>query len=379
MNIMTMKKKHHICVGMSGGVDSSVTAYLLKQQGHEVHGVFMKNWEGDDDDPHCSAAMDLTDARSVCDRLNIPLTVVNFSAEYWDRVFQYFLDEYSAGHTPNPDILCNKEIKFKAFLDFGLQQGADYIATGHYARIRQQGDEYQLLKGLDPNKDQSYFLCLLNQYQLAHSLFPIGELEKSTVRKIAAEQGFVNSTKKDSTGICFIGERRFKTFLNEYLLAQPGNIETTDGEVIGKHDGLMFYTLGQRQGIGIGGRKNTTEAPWYVVAKDKPRNVLIVGQGHDNPHLFSKKLLCKNTHWVSHHLPTFPLQCTAKIRYRQADQECLVVLLGNNTYQVEFTQPQRAATPGQACVLYDGEVCLGGSVISDLENKGINHERSKTQ
>jgi tRNA-specific 2-thiouridylase len=367
---MNSNTKKQVFVGMSGGVDSSVAAYLLKQAGHQVHGVFMKNWEGDDEDPFCSAAIDLTDARSVCDRLNIPLNVVNFSKDYWQHVFQYFLDEYAAGRTPNPDVLCNKEIKFKAFLDYSLAQGADAIATGHYARIKNTGTEFQLLKAQDLNKDQSYFLCLLNQHQLAHSLFPLGELEKTQVRKIAEEQGFINSAKKDSTGICFIGERRFKTFLSEYLLAQPGHIETEAGDIIGRHDGLMFYTLGQRQGLGIGGQKNASEAAWFVIDKDLKRNVLLVGQGNDHPRLFNQSLTCINPHWISQDLPSFPLQCAAKIRYRQNDQVCWATALNHDILDVEFELPQRAATPGQICVLYQNDVCLGGSVIRTLNKKG---------
>lgn len=348
---------------MSGGVDSSVTALLLKQQGHDVIGVFMKNWEGDDNDPYCGAMQDLTDARAVCDKLDIPFKTVNFAKNYWDKVFQYFLDEYSAGRTPNPDILCNKEIKFKAFLDYALELGADFIATGHYARNHLVSDEYQLLKGLDNNKDQSYFLYTLTQEQLKYALFPIGELEKPEVRKIAGEAGFVNHAKKDSTGICFIGERKFKEFLKEYLLAQPGNIETEDGKVIGQHEGLMFYTLGQRKGIGIGGKKDAKESAWFVIDKDIKRKVLVVAQGNDHPKLYKQELNCQQVHWISPKTITFPLECQAKTRYRQPQQACIATKISDNDYHVAFEQPQRAITPGQSVVFYQGEICLGGGII----------------
>lgn len=358
-----MNKRYKIIVGMSGGVDSSVAAYLLKQQGHDVSGLFMKNWEGDDNDEYCSAETDLADAKAVCARLQIPLHSVNFASEYWDRVFAHFLEEYRAGRTPNPDILCNKEIKFKAFLDHALAQGADFIATGHYVRRVDVDGEVRLVKGLDANKDQSYFLHALNQHQLRHSLFPIGDLQKADVRAIAEEQGFINHNKKDSTGICFIGERKFTAFLKEYLLAQPGDIRTTDGNIIGKHDGLMYYTLGQRQGLHIGGLKNAKDAPWYVLQKDIDNNVLIVGQGQEHPLLYSQSLVCKNTHWIAGHAPTATLSCSAKTRYRQADQACTVHALADGNYEVCFSEPQRAVTPGQSIVFYDGDVCLGGGVI----------------
>lgn len=355
-----------VIVGLSGGVDSSVAAYLLQQQGHEVIGLFMKNWEGDDDDEYCSAEADLADAKAVCTRLNIPLHSVNFSNEYWDRVFTHFLAEYRAGRTPNPDILCNKEIKFKAFLDHAIELGADAIATGHYVRRGEADGKVQLLKGLDPNKDQSYFLHALGQSQIEKSLFPLGELEKPQVRKIAKAQGFINHEKKDSTGICFIGERKFKDFLSEYLLAQSGKIETTDGEVIGDHDGLMYYTLGQRQGLHIGGRRDASEEPWYVLRKDVARNVLIVGQGQNHPMLYAQGLICKEVNWIAGLEPDMPLVCSAKARYRQQDQACQVAKTDAQHYHVMFADKQRAITPGQSVVFYQGDVCLGGGVITEM-------------
>ena len=354
----------HIIVGMSGGVDSSVTALLLKEQGHHIEAVFMKNWEEDDTDTYCPASQDMADAQAVCDQLGIELKRINFSAEYWERVFTYFLSEYRAGRTPNPDILCNKEIKFKAFLEYAKQRGADYIATGHYARISEKNGEFQLLKGLDPTKDQSYFLHLLDQSQLSHSLFPIGHLTKQTVRDIAQRAGFKNSLKKDSTGICFIGERKFKAFLSDYLPAQPGNIETITGKIIGTHDGLMFHTLGQRQGLKIGGQKNTPEAPWYVVAKNIEKNALIVAQGHDHPQLYTACLFSYPTHWISTPPESFPYAISAKTRYRQADQPCIIQYNNSqNQYEVNFTEPQRAVTPGQSVVFYEEDSCLGGGII----------------
>jgi tRNA-specific 2-thiouridylase len=354
--------KEHIIVGMSGGVDSSVTAALLCEQGYRVTGLFMRNWDADDKDPFCTATQDLTDARAVCDKLNIPLKTVNFAQEYWDRVFQHFLDEYAAGRTPNPDVLCNKEIKFRAFLEHALDLGADAIATGHYARIR-TGEHLELLRGVDSNKDQSYFLYTLGQSQLARSRFPLGELSKTAVRAMAVQYGFINHAKKDSTGICFIGERKFQTFLSEYLLAQPGAIETAEGPVIGQHNGLMFYTLGQRQGLGIGGLHNYSEAPWYVVHKDISRNVLVVAQQHDHPLLLNDQLICHDTHWVQGQAPPLPLRCTAKIRYRSNDQACVIEAAAKGNFQVIFDLPQRAITPGQSVVFYQDDVCLGGGII----------------
>ena len=355
-----------IIVGMSGGVDSSVAALLLQQQGHDVRGLFMKNWEGDDSDEHCSAAEDLQDAKDVCAQLQIALHTVNFAQQYWDRVFEYFLAEYQAGRTPNPDVMCNKEIKFRAFLDYALELGADAIATGHYARIEQRDGQYHLLKARDTNKDQSYFLYTLGQRQLAHSLFPLGETTKPEVRRLAAQAGFINHAKKDSTGICFIGERNFKNFLSRYLPAQPGEIHSVEGELIGTHDGLMYYTLGQRQGLGIGGRRGGTGEPWYVVDKDTKRNVLVVTQDERDERLYSAGLRAGALHWVAGTAPSLPLACHAKTRYRQADQACVITELHGDTCKVSFADPQRAVTPGQSVVFYLGEECLGGGIIKGV-------------
>lgn len=363
-----MTSKQKIILGISGGVDSSVAAILLKKQGYEVEAVFMRNWEADKDDPYCSADQDLTDARGVCDKLQIPLHTINFSKEYWQKVFQYLLDEYSAGKTPNPDVMCNKEIKFKAFLDYAKSIGANYIATGHYARIEKKDRKFRLLKGLDNEKDQSYFLYMLSQEQLANSIFPLGDLKKTEVRVIAEKAGLLNFNKKDSTGICFIGERNFKEFLNEYLLAKPGDILTTDGKIIGKHDGVMFYTLGQRKGLKIGGQKNAKEAPWYVISKDLKNNKIIVSQEHDHPLLLSTTLICSKTHWIAGSEPCLPLNCTAKIRYRQQDQDCSIKKIDEFNYQVNFTIPQWAITPGQSVVFYQDDECLGGGVINTINN-----------
>lgn len=352
-----------IVVGLSGGVDSSVAALLLIQQGFSVRGLFMKNWEGDDENDLCSAAQDFEDAKEVCSELNIPLHAANFCGEYWDRVFRYFLDEYRAGRTPNPDVLCNKEIKFKAFLDRALQLGADAIATGHYARVEETGGRFRLLKARDTQKDQSYFLYTLGQAQLAHTLFPLGDLTKAHVRALAEQAGFTNHAKKDSTGICFIGERNFKQFLSRYLPAQPGEIHTAEGELVGAHDGLMYHTLGQRQGLGIGGRRGNSGEPWFVIGKDPVRNILLVAQGHDHPSLYNRTLEAGDLHWVLEVAPTFPLQCQAKTRYRQADQSCRITELEEGRCTVSFDEPQRAVTPGQSVVFYRSEECLGGGVI----------------
>ena len=358
-----MNAAKQVIVGMSGGVDSSVAALLLREQGYRVEGLFMKNWDEDDGTEYCTARADLADAQAVCDRLGIHLHTANFAAEYWDRVFEHFLAEYGAGRTPNPDILCNKEIKFKAFLDYALELGADYIATGHYARIGDVANKRaQLLKGLDPHKDQSYFLHAVSGEQFAKTLFPVGELPKPRVRDIAKAHGLVTHDKKDSTGICFIGERRFKDFLQRYLPAQPGAIETIDGRAIGKHHGLMYHTIGQRQGLGIGGLQGAGDEPWYVVDKDLSRNVLVVAQGSEHPRLFKQALALSEIHWIGAAEPQLPLRCRAKVRYRQADQDCVLSRDGA-TYRLQFDQPQRAITPGQSAVLYLDELCLGGGII----------------
>ncbi|MCP5306014.1 MAG: tRNA 2-thiouridine(34) synthase MnmA [Chromatiaceae bacterium] len=355
-------KPGKVIVGLSGGVDSSVAALQLLQQGWSVEGLFMKNWEEDDDADYCSAAEDLADARAVADLLGITLRTVNFATEYWDRVFAYFLAEYKAGHTPNPDVLCNREIKFKAFLDHALTLGAERIATGHYAGVRCGADGCQLLRAHDDNKDQSYFLYMLGQRALQHSLFPLSGLDKAEVREIARAAGFPNHKKKDSTGICFIGERRFRDFLSRYLPASPGPIRTSDGEVIGRHQGLMYYTLGQRHGLGIGGVADAPDEPWYVVGKDLPNNALIVAQGHDNPLLYRDRLTAHQVHWVNRPPTTASFACKARCRHRQPLQDC-VVTVTRDRLTADFAQAQRALTPGQSIVLYDGEVCLGGGII----------------
>jgi len=361
------ESNNRVVVGISGGVDSSVTAYLLQQQGYEVQGLFMKNWEEDDDADYCSAAVDLEDAQQVCDTLHIPLHTRNFAGEYWERVFQYFLDEYRAGRTPNPDVLCNKEIKFKTFLDHALALGAGHIATGHYARVQFCNGYYRLLKARDDNKDQTYFLHALSQHQLEKAWFPLGELTKPEVRRLAEQAGFANFAKKDSTGICFIGERKFKDFLSRYLPAQPGEMVTPDGEYMGQHDGLMYYTLGQRQGLGIGGAREGSGDPWYVVAKDMAANRLIVAQGHDHPLLFRHQLSAEQLNWIAETPAHVPLRCTAKTRYRQADQACTITRLEGDRCEVRFDQAQRAITPGQSVVFYQGDECLGGGVIMASE------------
>ena len=353
-----------VIVGMSGGVDSSVSAHLLIEQGYQVEGLFMKNWEEDDNDEYCAAAEDLADAQAVANKLGIHLHTINFAAEYWDNVFEYFLAEYKSGRTPNPDIMCNKEIKFKAFLEFAAEDlGADYIATGHYVDRRFQDGKWQLLRGKDDNKDQSYFLYTLSHKHIGKTLFPLGNIEKPKVREIAEEQGLVTFDKKDSTGICFIGERKFKDFLAQYLPAQPGIIETAEGETIGEHQGLMYHTLGQRKGLLIGGQKAYGDEPWYVVDKDIKRNVLVVGQGANHPHLFSKGLIANQLHWVDRETLHEPLKCVVKTRYRQQDIPCTITALDDDTLEVFFDSPQKAVTPGQSAVFYDAERCLGGGII----------------
>lgn len=361
---VTNNANKKVIVGMSGGVDSSVSAYLLLQQGFQVEGLFMKNWEEDDSDEYCAAAEDLADAEKVCETLGIELHTVNFAAEYWDNVFEHFLDEYKAGRTPNPDIMCNKEIKFKAFLEFAAEAlGADYIATGHYVRRAYDGKQWQLLRGVDNNKDQSYFLYTLSHEHVAQTLFPVGELEKPEVRRIAEQQGLVTAGKKDSTGICFIGERKFKDFLQQYLPAQPGTIESVDGEELGQHEGLMYHTIGQRKGLHIGGLADASDAPWYVVDKDIERNVLIVAQGKHHPRLYSKGLVAGQLHWIDRKPLKQPLRCAVKTRYRQQDIPCQVTPLGDDQVEVIFDEPVAAVTPGQSAVFYLDEVCLGGGII----------------
>jgi tRNA-specific 2-thiouridylase len=355
--------KPRVVVGLSGGVDSSVAAYLLKQQGYEVVGLFMKNWEDDDDDEYCSTRQDWIDAASAADVLGIDLEAVNFAAEYKDRVFAEFLREYSAGRTPNPDVLCNAEIKFKAFLDHALRLGAERIATGHYARVRRIDGRFELLRGVDPNKDQSYFLHRLNQSQLAKTLFPVGHLRKSEVRAIARSIGLPNAAKRDSTGICFIGERPFRAFLNRYLPMRPGPIKTPDGRVIGEHVGLAFYTIGQRKGIGIGGMKGGSGEPWFVARKDMATNTLWVVPGHDHPWLMSDALHATDASWIVGAPPAVGARLTAKTRYRQTDAACTVTRVEGDAFELVFDQPQWAVTPGQSAVLYQGEVSLGGGVI----------------
>lgn len=351
-----------VIVGMSGGVDSSVSALLLQQQGYQVEGLFMKNWDEDDGTDYCTAMDDLADAQAVSDKLGLKLHTANFASEYWDNVFEHFLEEYKAGRTPNPDILCNREIKFKAFLDYAKVLGADMIATGHYVRRAELNGKTALFKGLDNNKDQSYFLHQVGCNELALTLFPVGELEKPEVRRLAEQYDLITHDKKDSTGICFIGERRFTDFLKQYLPAQPGKIETPGGDVIGQHQGLMYHTIGQRQGLGIGGLKNYPEEPWFVAEKDLERNVLVAVQGQQHDLLYSNWLHASDIFWINGEKPTLPLSCRAKVRYRQADQACTVIADGEG-YRVEFEEPQRAVTPGQSVVIYSDEICLGGGVI----------------
>ncbi len=351
---------------MSGGVDSSVAALLLIQQGFQVEGLFMKNWEEDDGTEYCTAREDLADAQSVADELGIKLHSANFAAEYWDNVFEHFLAEYRAGRTPNPDILCNREIKFKAFLEYALTLGADMIASGHYSRTGWCDDQGTLLKGLDHNKDQSYFLHAVGHGELERSLFPLGELDKTNVRRMAETHGLRTHNKKDSTGICFIGERRFKDFLQQYIPTQAGEIHDLEGQLLGQHQGLMYHTIGQRQGLGIGGLADHGDEPWYVVAKDLRDNVLLVAQGNTHPALFKSSLSVGEIYWVACEPPTLPLSCKAKTRYRQPDQQC-TLMAAEQGYRVVFTEPQRAITPGQSVVFYTEDRCLGGGIIEGTE------------
>ena len=355
----------HITVGMSGGVDSAVAASILVEQGHDIEGLFMKNWE--EDSEYCNAEEDYKDALQVCDTLDIPLRSVNFAKEYWDRVFQHFLDEYRSGRTPNPDILCNTEIKFKEFLNFAKDLGADKIATGHYVRNKEVDGRVQLLKGLDLGKDQSYFLYGLNQEQISSTLFPIGDLKKPNVRERAEKLGFDNFDKKDSTGICFIGERDFKEFLQQYIPAQPGIIVTSRGTKVGDHDGLMYYTLGQRKGLGIGGGHSDGEGAWYVLDKDLENNELIVGQGHDHAGLYQKRLTASDLHWISGEAPNNE-NLKAKIRYRAQDATCRITELNNTEISIEFEEPRFAIAPGQSVVFYSENICLGGAIIDKAFN-----------
>lgn len=358
--------KAKVIVGMSGGVDSSVAAWLLREQGYQVEGLFMKNWEQDDTDSYCAAAEDLADAQAVCKQLGIHLHTVNFAKEYWDRVFAHFLSEYEQGRTPNPDVLCNKEIKFNAFLKHALTLGADYIATGHYARVQRNNGLGELYKAKDREKDQTYFLHAVEAEALAKTLFPIGDYQKSQIRDFAKELGLVTHNKKDSTGICFIGEKRFKSFLKEFILAKPGEIRSAGDELLGRHDGLMYYTLGQRQGLGIGGRQEASEEPWYVVDKELKTNTLIVAQGNHHPMLYAQGLICGKIHWINDYSNQLPHTCYAKTRYRQPEQACVISPESNNQHCVMFSALQRAITPGQYIVFYDKNQCLGGATIEQI-------------
>lgn len=359
-------KNTRVVLGMSGGVDSSVAALLLKEQGYDVIGVFMKNWDDTNEFGQCTAEDDAEDVRRVAEQIGIPYYTVNFEKEYYDKVFAYFLDEYRKGRTPNPDVMCNREIKFGDFLQKALDLGADYIATGHYAQLDYADGKHRLLRGNDPSKDQTYFLNALNQYQLSKAMFPIGHLPKAKVRELAEAAGLATAKKKDSTGVCFIGERNFKEFLSQYLPAQPGEIRTLDGEVKGRHEGLMYYTLGQRQGLGIGG--SGTGEPWFVVEKDLANNILYAVQGDDS-HLYSHSLTATDLNWIPGDKPPAEFKCTAKFRYRQPDQGVTVRFREDRTCEVLFDEPQRAVTPGQAVVFYSGEECLGGAIIDKTYKK----------
>ncbi|WP_269449285.1 tRNA 2-thiouridine(34) synthase MnmA [Ferroacidibacillus organovorans] len=367
MSVPALKKGARVVVGMSGGVDSSVSAWLLKQQGYDVVGIFMKNWDEVDENGHCTAEDDFDDVRQVCEHIGIPYYTVNFEQEYHDRVFQHFLDEFAKGRTPNPDILCNREIKFKELLDQAITLGADALATGHYAQIIHEGGHTLLTRGADEQKDQTYFLYAVNQKALAQTLFPIGHLTKREVRALAHEAGLATATKKDSTGICFIGERNFKSFLKNYLPAQPGEMRTLDGRIMGRHDGLMYYTIGQRHGLGIGG--SGTGEPWFVADKDLNQNILYVVQGFGHPHLYKSVLYASDMHWIAGDPPDSTLRLTAKIRYRQPDVPCTLTRIDTDAWHVQFDTPQRAITPGQSVVFYQGAQCLGGAIIDRAQGQ----------
>ncbi|RAN61154.1 tRNA 2-thiouridine(34) synthase MnmA [Dolosigranulum pigrum] len=362
---MMNKSDIRVVVGMSGGVDSSATALKLKREGYDVVGIFMKNWDDTDENGVCTATEDYKDVQAVANQIGIPYYSVNFEKEYWNKVFEYFLDEYKKGRTPNPDVICNKEIKFKAFLDYAMDLGADYVATGHYARVERDDDgTVHMLRGVDSNKDQTYFLNQLSQDQLQRVMFPLGEMEKPDVRQLAEEAGLKTADKKDSTGICFIGERDFKEFLMNYLPAQPGEMQTLDGDVVNTHDGLMYYTIGQRQGLGIGGSKEYGNEPWFVIGKDLERNVLLVGQGFHHEHLYATHLEASDFSFTVKAPAEAEFRCTAKFRYRTDDVPVTIKMNDDRTEAiVEFDEPQRAITPGQAIVLYDGEECFGGGTI----------------
>lgn len=358
-------KRTRVVVGMSGGVDSSVSAWLLKEQGYDVIGLFMKNWDDTDDEGNCTSTEDFEDVRQVCAQLNIPYYSINLEKQYWDKVFIHFLDEYKKGRTPNPDILCNQHIKFGDFLQRAKELGAQYIATGHYAQIKEVDGAKYLARGADANKDQTYFLYAVEREQLLQAMFPIGHMQKEEVRTLANELGLSTARKKDSTGICFIGPKNFKQFIRSYLPAQQGEIRTLDQRKIGTHEGVMYYTLGQRQGLGIGGGTGTTE-PWFVVKKDVQRNILYVAEGHDHPALYTTGLFAKDINWLDINLPTQPFSCTAKFRYRQQDQAVDIFPSSDGRFRVKFQQRQRAVTPGQSAVFYKDDICLGGGIIDAI-------------